>query len=75
MPPAQLNRLNCTEVGRGPWGVAPDIANRCVLVRNMKNAFVHRVYYGTRTGRTLDDAEQLATALCAVLNTMKVKSF
>lgn len=31
------------------------------------------VYYGTRTERTLEDAEQQATALCAVLNALRAK--
>jgi hypothetical protein len=31
------------------------------------------VYYGTRTERTREDAEEHATALCAVLNALKAK--
>jgi hypothetical protein len=34
---------------------------------------VHRVFYGTRTKRTQEDATAQATALCAVLNAFKAK--
>ena len=68
-----LRRLDCTNPGRGPWGIVPDLANRSVKVRHSRSGFVHRVYYGTRTKRTLEDATVQATALCAVLNTLKAK--
>lgn len=74
MAVATLQRLNCKMTGKGPWGMTPDPDSRSVIVRNLRNGFVHRVYYGTRTGRTLEDAEVLATALCAILNVTKAKS-
>jgi hypothetical protein len=73
MYPVELRRLNCTIPGRGPWHVVPDIRNRSVNVRNRRSGFVHRVYYGTRTKRTEEDAETQAIALCAVLNLLKAK--
>jgi hypothetical protein len=73
MKPVVLSRLDCTAPGKGAWHVVPDLANRSVNVRNRRSKFIHRVYYGTRTERTLDDAERQAVALCAVLNTLKAK--
>lgn len=76
MPPLdlkQLKRLDCTVVGRGPWKVVPDISNRAILVKNSKSGFGHKVYFGTRTERTQEDAEIQATALCAILNLLKAK--
>jgi hypothetical protein len=73
MSPVELRRLNCTVPGRGPWQVVPDIANRSINVRHRKSCYIHRVYYGTRTERTQEDAEIQAMALCAVLNALKAK--
>ena len=73
MPPVQLRRLDCTDPGRGPWKVVPDLRNRAVLVKNARSGYAHKVYYGTRTNRTLEDAEIQAIALCAVLNALKAK--
>lgn len=75
MPPVapDLRRLDCTNPGRGPWIVIPDLANRSINLRHKKSAYVHRVYYGTRTERTQEDAETQATAMCAVLNALKAK--
>ena len=74
MPEVQLERLNCKNPGKGAWGFVDDPENRCVIVRNIRNGFAHRVYYGTRTGRTLKTAEVLAVALCAILNATSAKS-
>lgn len=74
MPPVvDLRRLDCTNPGRGPWAVVPDLANRSINLRHKKSGFLHRVYYGTRTERTQEDAEIQANALCAVLNALKSK--
>ncbi|MEO7456782.1 MAG: hypothetical protein ABIY52_11005 [Gemmatimonadaceae bacterium] len=53
--------------------MVPDIKNRAVLVRNGRSGYSHKVYYGTRTKRTQEDAETQATALCAILNALKAK--
>ena len=73
MPTLDLRRLDCTEPGRGPWRVVPDIRNRSINIRHVRSRFIHRVYYGTRTERTQEEAEMQATALCAVLNALKAK--
>jgi hypothetical protein len=73
MQTPNLQRLDCTDPGRGPWKVVPDLTNRAVLVKNGRSGFSHKVYYGTRTKRTLEDAETQATAMCAVLNALKAK--
>jgi hypothetical protein len=73
MLPVDLRRLDCTDPGRGPWKVVPDIANRSINLRHRKSGYIHRVYYGTRTERTQEDAETQATAMCALLNALKAK--
>ncbi len=74
MPPVlDLSCLDCTDPGRGPWQMVPDLANRSIKVRHKRSGYVHRVYYGTRTDRTQEDAEQQAVALCAILNALKAK--
>ncbi len=73
MENVNLRRLDCTNPGRGPWKVVPDIGNRSINIRHARNGHVHRVYYGTRTKRTQEDAEAQATAMCAVLNVFKAK--
>lgn len=73
MKSLNLRCLDCTDAGRGPWRPRIDTANRAVNVQHRRNRYIHRVYYGTRTGRTLDDALVQATALCAVLNAVKAK--
>jgi hypothetical protein len=73
MAPASLNRLNCTVAGKGPWLVVPDLARRSINVLHRRSKYVHRVYYGTRTERTQEDAETQAVALCAILNALKAK--
>ena len=73
MIPVELRRLDCTTPGRGPWRVVPDIRNRSINVRHQRSRYIHRVYYGTRTERTQEEAEAQATALCAVLNILKAK--
>ena len=73
MLPAELSRLDCTDPGRGPWRVMPDLANRSINIKHRKSGYLHRVYYGTRTERTQEDAETQAVALCAVLNLLKSK--
>ena len=57
MTPLDLRRLDCTAPGRGPWQVVPDIANRSINLRHRKSRYIHRVYYGTRTDRTQEDAK------------------
>jgi len=69
----ELRKLNCTDPGRGPWKVVPDTPNRSIVIQHRGNRYIHRVYYGTRTGRSQADAEMQATALCAVLNAVKAK--
>ncbi len=68
-----LRRLNCTDPGRGPWKVTVDAPNRSVIVQHRRSRFIHRVYYGTRTQRTQEDAMVHATALAAVLNAVNAK--
>ena len=68
-----LRRLDCTTTGRGPWKMGLDVKSRAVLVHNSQSGFRHKVYYGTRTERTQEDAEIQAIALCAVLNVCKAK--
>lgn len=70
---ATLDRVNCTEIGRGSWRLIPKPENRCFQVRHQRTGSKHTVYYGTRTERKLEDAEAHATALCAVLNALKAK--
>lgn len=73
MTSPNLRRLDCTDPGRGPWRLVVDTANRSVNIQHRRNRFIHRVYYGTRTERTQDDAVIQATALCAVLNAVGAK--
>jgi hypothetical protein len=44
-----------------------------VRVRHARTRSTHTIFYGTRTERTREDAEEYATALCAVLNALKAK--
>lgn len=46
---------------------------RCYQVRHQRSASKHTIYYGTRTERTRETAEEYAIALCAVLNVLKEK--
>ena len=63
MPPTvELSRLDVTNPGRGPWKVVPDVRSRSINVRHQRSRFIHRVYYGTRTERTQEEAEIQATA-------------
>jgi hypothetical protein len=73
MATVDLRRFDCTNPGRGPWKVVPDLGNRSINLRHATNGYVHRIYYGTRTQRTQEDAEAQATAMCAVLNAFKAK--
>jgi hypothetical protein len=73
MSTVDLRRLDCTDPGRGPWKVVPDLGKRSINLRHSRSGYVHRVYYGTRTNRTQEDAEAQATAMCAVLNVFKAK--
>lgn len=68
-----LSRVNCTEPGRGPWSVLARPKRRCYVIMHRRTKSKMIVYYGTRTERTLEDAEQQATALCAVLNALRAK--
>ncbi len=73
MPDINLRRLDVTNPGRGPWKVVPDLSNRAILVKNGRSGYGHKVYYGTRTKRTQEDAEVQAVAMCAILNALKAK--
>jgi hypothetical protein len=73
MPPIDLTRFDCTDPGKGPWKVVPNLPKRSVDIRHARNGFVHHVFYGTRTERTEEQAEVQATALCALLNHFKAK--
>jgi hypothetical protein len=46
---------------------------RSYLVEHRRTKSRLTIYYGTRTERTREDAEQQATAVCAVLNALKAK--
>lgn len=74
MTDVNLKRLDCTVPGRGPWKVIGlNIRARAVVLKNTKSGSAHKVYYGTRTERTEEDATRQAIALCAVLNAVKAK--
>ena len=75
MPPApiDLRRLDCTNPGRGPWRVVPDLGNRSINLQHRTSSYIHRIYYGTRTERTQEDAEIQAVAMAALLNALKAK--
>ena len=68
-----LRTFDCTNPGRGQWKTILDVRNRAVLVRNTRSRFVHKVYYGTRTERTEEEALVQATAICALMNALKAK--
>ena len=68
-----LRRVNCTEPGRGAWKLLSEPESRRFRVRHMRTGSAHIVFYGTRTERTREEAEEHATALCAVLNALKAK--
>jgi hypothetical protein len=70
---ADLDRLDCSTPGRGPWSVLVEPERRRVRVVRRRSKSAYTIFYGTRTERTLEDAEQYATALCAVLNALKAK--
>ncbi len=72
-PTVSLSRVNCTDPGRGSWRLTALPGRRCFLVQNQRTKSRHAIFYGTRTRRTIDDAERHATALCAVLNALKAK--
>ena len=46
---------------------------RCYVVKHLRTRSKQVVFYGTRTERTREAAEEQATALCAVLNALKAK--
>lgn len=73
VPASDLRRVDCTEPGRGAWRVIARPERRCYDVRHQRTASKHTIFYGTRTERTREDAEQYATALCALLNVLKEK--
>ncbi len=68
-----LTRVDCTEPGKGPWKVDIRPESRCYQVANPRTKSKHVIFYGTRTERTMEDAEAHATALCAILNALKAK--
>jgi hypothetical protein len=53
--------------------VVPDLGNRSINLQHRTSAYIHRIYYGTRTERTQEDAEIQATAMAALLNALKAK--
>lgn len=71
--PQTLKCLDATKPGTGPWRVVPDIARRGVRIKNTRSGYSHTIFYGTRTKRTLEEAEVQAIAMCAVLNLLKAK--
>jgi hypothetical protein len=68
-----LRRLDCSAPGRGSWSLVIEPEKRRVRVIRRRSKSAYTVFYGTRTERTLEDAERYATALCAVLNALKAK--
>jgi hypothetical protein len=68
-----LRRVDCTQPGRGPWRLLARPERRCYQVRHQRTRSLHTIYYGTRTERTREAAEEQATAMCAVLNALKAK--
>jgi hypothetical protein len=68
-----LRRVDCTEPGRGPWKILPRPEERSYQVQHRRTRSTLTIYYGTRTERTREDAEEQATAVCAVLNALKAK--
>ena len=46
---------------------------RCYQVRHLRTRSTHTIFYGTRTERHREVAEEHATALCAVLNALGAK--
>ncbi|HTK48585.1 MAG TPA: hypothetical protein VL328_11485 [Gemmatimonadaceae bacterium] len=70
---ASLRRIDATDPGRGAWRVLPRPERRCFLVEHRRTRSRMTVFYGTRTERTIEDAEAHATAMCAVLNALKAK--
>lgn len=68
-----LHRVDCTDPGGGPWRVLPRPKRRCFLVEHRRTRSRLTVYYGTRTERTVEDAEAHAIAVCAVFNALKAK--
>lgn len=69
----ELTKVDCSEPGRGAWHLLPRPERRCFEVRHQRTGSKHTIFYGTRTERTLEDAEVHATALCALLNVLKAK--
>ena len=71
--PTNLRRLDCSTAGKGPWKIVVEPKRRRVRVVRRGNTSTYTIFYGTRTERTVEDAEQYATAMCAVLNALKAK--
>jgi hypothetical protein len=72
-PSPSLRRVDCTDPGRGAWRVLARPRRRAYLIEHRRTRSRLTIYYGTRTERTREDAEQQATAVCAVLNALKAK--
>lgn len=72
-PTSELRRVDCTSPGRGAWRVIARPERRSYLIEHRRTESQLVVYYGTRTERTRENAEEQATALCAVLNALKAK--
>jgi hypothetical protein len=70
---ASLRRLDATDPGRGAWRVLPRPERRSFVIEHRRTRSRMTVFYGTRTERTLEDAEAHAIAMCAVLNALKAK--
>jgi hypothetical protein len=71
--PSELRCVDCTDPGRGSWRVLPRPKRRCFVIEHRRTRSRLTVFYGTRTERTVEDAEAHATGVCAVLNALKAK--
>ena len=70
---AALRRVDCTDPGRGAWRVIARPQRRCYVVEHRRTKSKQIVFYGTRTERSREQAEEQATALCAVLNALNAR--
>ena len=73
LPDRSLRCVDCTTTGSGAWRLLARPERRCFVVEHRRTKSKQVIYYGTRTERTVDDAERHATAICAVLNALKAK--
>lgn len=73
IPELPPRRVDCTTPGGGSWRVIARPQRRCYLVEHRRSKTKQIVFYETRTERTREQAEEQATAICAVLNALKAK--